>query len=466
MSFLTDNFLLHSPMAERLYHGYAKEQKIYDYHCHLPPADIASNKQFRDLADIWLAGDHYKWRGMRTLGIAERLITGDASPREKFQAYAEAVPQFVGNPLYHWTHLELKRPFGITTLLNGDRAESVWQEANRLLATPEFTTRGILQQMNVDMVGTTDDPIDDLAHHAAIAADSSFAIAVRPSWRPDKALKLEQAGFLDYLEKLQAVSGVEIRRFSDLQQALEKRLQHFAAHGCLASDHGLEILRHAEVPAESVLDGIFQKRLNNQSVTETEIAQYQSALLIWLGQQYHRLGWVMQYHIGPIRNNSSRMFAKLGVDSGYDSIGDRPIADNLAALLNQMDKTDELPKTVLYTINPRDNALLATMCGNFQQEGVRGKVQFGSGWWFNDQKAGMEEQLMTHAQMGILSVFIGMLTDSRSFLSFTRHEYFRRILCNMFGNWVEQGELPADEKLLGEIIANICFHNAKRYFEN
>lgn len=466
MSFLTDNFLLHSPMAERLYHGYAKEQKIYDYHCHLPPADIASNKQFRDLADIWLAGDHYKWRGMRTLGIAERLITGDTSPREKFQAYAEAVPQFVGNPLYHWTHLELKRPFGITTLLNGDSAESVWQEANRLLATPEFTTRGILQQMNVDMVGTTDDPIDDLAHHAAIAADKSFAIAVRPSWRPDKALKLEQAGFLDYLEKLQAVSGVEIRRFSDLQQALEKRLQHFAAHGCLASDHGLEILRYAEVPAESVLDGILQKRLNNQSLTETEIAQYQSALLIWLGQQYHRLGWVMQYHIGPIRNNSSRMFAKLGVDSGYDSIGDRPIADNLAALLNQMDKTDELPKTVLYTINPRDNALLATMCGNFQQEGVRGKVQFGSGWWFNDQKAGMEEQLVTHAQMGILSVFIGMLTDSRSFLSFTRHEYFRRILCNMFGNWVEQGELPADEKLLGEIIANICFHNAKRYFEN
>lgn len=466
MTFLSDNFLLHSPMAERLYHEHAKDQPIYDYHCHLPPADIAADKQFRDLADIWLAGDHYKWRGMRTLGIAERLITGDAAAREKFQAYAEAVPQFVGNPLYHWTHLELKRPFGITTLLNGDSAEDIWQEANRLLATPEFSARGILQQMNVHMVGTTDDPIDDLAHHAAIAADSSFKIRVRPSWRPDKILKIEQSGFLDYLAQLQKVCGTEIRRFSDIQETLAQRLQHFAAHGCLASDHGLEILRYAELPAEHILDEILQKRLNKQSLSENDIAQYQSALLVWLGQQYHRLGWVMQLHIGPIRNNSGRMFAKLGVDSGYDSIGDRPIADNLAALLNAMDSSDQLPKTILYTINPRDNALLATMCGNFQEEGIRGKVQFGSGWWFNDQKAGMEEQLMTHAQMGILSVFVGMLTDSRSFLSFTRHEYFRRILCNMFGNWVTQGELPADEKLLGEIIRNICFYNAKQYFEN
>lgn len=465
MSFLSDNFLLHSPMAERLYHDYAKDQPIYDYHCHLPPADIASNKQFRDLAEIWLAGDHYKWRAMRTLGIAERLITGDASPREKFQVYAEAVPQFVGNPLYHWTHLELKRPFGITTLLNGDSAEDIWQSANALLAQPEFSTRGILQQMNVHMVGTTDDPIDDLSHHATIAADSNFAIKVRPSWRPDKILKIELAGFTNYLTQLENVCGCEIRSFSALQQALSARLEHFAKHGCLASDHGLEILRYADIPSETVLNETLRKRLANEALNELEIAQFQSALLIWLGQQYHRLGWAMQLHIGPIRNNSARMFAQLGVDSGYDSIGDRLIADNLAALLNAMDKTDQLPKTILYTINPRDNALLATMCGNFQQEGIRGKVQFGSGWWFNDQKAGMEEQLMTHAQMGILSVFIGMLTDSRSFLSFTRHEYFRRILCNLFGNWVQNGELPADEKLLGEIVSNICFHNAKRYFE-
>lgn len=464
MTFLTDNFLLHSKTAEILYHDYAKDQPIFDYHCHLPPADIARNTQFRDLADIWLAGDHYKWRGMRTLGIAERLITGDAAPREKFQAYAEAVPHFIGNPLYHWTHLELKRPFGITTLLNGETAESVWQEANAKLTTPEFRARGILEQMKVRMVGTTDDPIDSLEHHAAIAADKSFAIAIRPSFRPDKAIKLEHPDYLDYLAKLEAASDTAIARFADLTAALQKRLDHFAAHGCVASDHGLEILRYAPVPDEKILDAILTKRLSGKTPDEAETAQFQTALLVFLGREYHRRNWVMQLHIGPIRNNSSRMFARLGADSGYDSIGDRPIADNLAALLNALDATDELPKTILYTINPRDNALLATMTGNFQQEGVRGKVQFGSGWWFNDQKDGMIEQLTTHAQMGILSVFVGMLTDSRSFLSYTRHEYFRRILCNLIGQWVEAGEAPRDMALLGQMVQNICYGNAARYF--
>lgn len=464
MTFLTDDFLLHSDTARELYHGYAKDQPIFDYHCHLPPADIAKNTQFRDLADIWLAGDHYKWRGMRTLGIAERLITGDASPREKFQAYAEAVPHFIGNPLYHWTHLELKRPFGITTLLNGKTAEHVWHAANEKLAQPEFRARGILEQMNVKMVGTTDDPIDSLEHHAAIAADRTFAINIRPSFRPDKAIKIEHPDYLEYLGKLEAASDTAIARFADLQQALGKRLDHFAAHGCVASDHGLEILRYAPLADEQTLDAILAKRLSGKALEETEIAQFQTALLVWFGREYHRRGWVMQLHIGPIRNNNARMFRQLGADSGFDSIGDRPIADNLAALLNAMDKSDQLPKTILYTINPRDNALLATMTGNFQQEGVRGKVQYGSGWWFNDQKDGMIEQLKTHAQMGILSVFVGMLTDSRSFLSYTRHEYFRRILCNLIGQWVEDGEAPRDMAILGQMVTNICYGNAERYF--
>ncbi|MDO4642998.1 MAG: glucuronate isomerase [Cardiobacteriaceae bacterium] len=466
MTFLTDDFLLHSDSARTLYHDYAKNQPIFDYHCHLPPADIAANRQFADLSAIWLEGDHYKWRGLRTLGIAERLITGDATPREKFQTYAEAVPRFIGNPLYHWTHLELKRPFGITTLVNGESAESIWNEANARLAEPEFRARGILKQMNVKMVGTTDDPCDNLEHHAAIAADKTFDIKIRPSFRPDKAIKLEHPDYPAYLTRLESASGISIHRFHDLTNALSKRLDHFAAHGCIASDHGLEILRYAPVPNESTLDNILSHRINGIQPNEKEIAQFQTALLIWLGMEYAKRHWVMQLHIGPIRNNNSRMYNRLGPDSGYDSIGDHPIADNLSALLDAMDEKDKLPKTILYTINPRDNALLATMCGNFQAEGIRGKVQYGSGWWFNDQKDGMIEQLTTHAQMGILSTFVGMLTDSRSFLSYTRHEYFRRILCNLIGKWVEKGEAPRDLPLLGAMVENICYHNAAHYFDS
>lgn len=463
MSFLTNDFLLHNDTACLLYHEHAKNQPIYDYHCHLPPAVIASNDNFRDLSHIWLEGDHYKWRGMRTLGIAEHLITGTATPREKFQAYAEAVPHFLGNPLYHWTHLELRRPFGINTLVNGDSAETIWQQTNALLATPEFTPRGILKQMNVRMVGTTDDPIDSLAHHASIAADEDFDIAIRPSFRPDKILKIDQHGYRDYLEQLG--NRRTLSTFADITDALKTRLDHFNAHGCLSADHGIEILRYAPPPSESTLNAIIHKRLNNEILSENEIAQYQTALLIWLAYEYHQRGWVMQLHIGAIRNNNTRCYHKLGADSGFDSIGDRPIADNLAHLLDDMDKTDQLPKTILYTLNPRDNAVLATMCGNYQAEGIRGKVQFGSGWWFNDQKDGMIAQLTTLAQMGILSVFVGMLTDSRSFLSYTRHEYFRRILCNLIGTWAEEGELPKDRALLGQLIENICYHNAKHFFE-
>lgn len=461
MTFLTDDFLLHNNTARYLYHDHAKHQPIYDYHCHLSPETIAKNNHFRDLSHIWLEGDHYKWRAMRTLGIAERLITGNASPREKFQAYAEAVPHFLGNPLYHWTHLELRRPFGIDNqLLNGETAETIWQQTHALLATEAFTPRGILKQMNVCMVGTTDDPIDTLEHHATIAADSHFDIAIRPSFRPDKILKIDLDDYPEYLAQLS--NG---NTFADIIDALKNRLDHFDAHGCLSADHGIENLRYATPPTETTLNQTIAKRLRGDTLTETEIAQYQTTLLTWLASEYQRRGWVMQLHIGAIRNNNTRAYRTLGADSGFDSIGDHLIANNLAALLNGMEQTDQLPKTILYTLNPRDNAVLATMCGNYQAEGIRGKVQFGSGWWFNDQKDGMIAQLTTHAQMGILSVFVGMLTDSRSFLSYTRHEYFRRILCNLVGTWVEQGELPNDDKLLSHFIKRICYDNAKAFFE-
>ena len=465
MRFLDENFLLHSDTAKRLYHDHAKDQPIFDYHCHLSPKEIAENRRFCDLSAIWLEGDHYKWRAMRTLGISEHLISGDAAPREKFQAFAEAVPRLLGNPLYHWTHLELRRPFGIDdTVLDADTAQSVWERANACLRQPSFRARGILEQMNVRMIGTTDDPCDDLRYHRAIAADTDFSVKVTPTFRPDRALGIEDADFPAYLTRLEAASGIAIQRFSDLLDALDKRLAHFAAHGCMAADHGIEILRYADTADEKILDLILSKRFDKHRPQESDIAKFQSALLIWLGEQYHRRGWVMQLHIGALRNTNTRRFRALGPDSGFDSIGDRPLAAPLAALLDAMDRNDTLPKTILYHIDACTNPVLATMCGNFQQEGRSGKIQFGSGWWFNDQKDGMIAQLTTHAQMGVLSVFVGMLTDSRSFLSFTRHEYFRRILCNLIGDWVQKGEAPKDMALLGQMVRNICFANAERYF--
>lgn len=465
--FMDDSFLLHSDAAVRLYFDCAEPQPIYDFHCHLSPKEIADNRSFQNLAEIWLAGDHYKWRALRTAGVDEQLITGSASDYEKYMAWAKTVPLTLGNPLYHWTHLELRRPFGIKdTLLNGQTADHIWHLANEQLAQPEFSTRGILGQMNVKSVGTTDDPIDSLEAHKRIADDASFDVKVTPSWRPDRAFKIELAGFTEYLQKLGGVTNIEITTFDQLQSALKLRLDHFDAHGCEASDHGIEVLRYADIPAESTLNDIFAKRLNNQLLSELEIAQFSTALLVWLGQEYHKRQWVMQLHIGPIRNNNQRMFAKLGPDAGFDSMGDHMIAEPLSKLLNALDCTDELPKTILYCINPKDNEVLATMMGNFQGSGTPGKIQFGSGWWFNDQKDGMERQLMQLSQMGLLSQFVGMLTDSRSFLSFTRHEYFRRILCNMLGQWMKDGEIPHDFELVGEMVRNICYHNASRYFSH
>lgn len=465
-TFLDNDFLLQSQVACELYHNYASKQPIYDYHCHLNPADVANNRKFNNLTEIWLAGDHYKWRGMRAAGVSENLITGkDSSDYDKFKAWAKTVPQTLGNPLYHWTHLELRRPFGITnTQLNPETADAIWHQCNELLSTDEFSARGIMQQMNVKMVGTTDDPIDSLEHHKAIAADNNFDIEVAPSWRPDRAFKIELPTFADYITRLGVAADVEINSFDALLNALDKRLQHFAAHGCRAADHGIETVRFEVIPSEMVLNQILVKGINGEALTEKEIGQFSTAVQVWLGKQYSKLGWVMQLHMGAQRNNNTRMFKLLGADSGFDSIGDQNFAYPLARLLDEMDKTNELPQTILYCLNPRDNEMLATMIGNFQGGGVAGKIQFGSGWWFNDQKDGMERQMQQLAQLGLLSQFVGMLTDSRSLLSYTRHEYFRRILCNLIGNWVENGEAPNDIKLLGTMVENICFNNAKNYF--
>lgn len=463
--FLGEDFLLGNKTAQQLYHEFAAPQPIFDYHCHLDPAEIANDRQFENLTQIWLAGDHYKWRAMRTAGVDEALITGSALDFDKFKAWAATVPQTIGNPLYHWTHLELKRPFGVTNkLLGPDTAEEIWHECNEMLQTPAFSAGGIMRQMNVVMSGTTDDPIDTLEHHKAIADNASIEIDVLPSWRPDKIFKIEHDGFARYIEKLGQSANVDITDFDALLTALDIRLEHFNAHGCRASDHGMDVVCYAPIPSDAELTNILVRRLAGGVLTETEIAQFSTAVLVWLGKRYAELGWVMQYHIGAQRNNNSRMFGLLGADTGYDSIADRPYAHELAHLLDAMDASDALPKTILYCLNPTDNEMIATMVGNFQGGGIAGKVQFGSGWWFNDQKDGMERQLQQLSQLGLLSQFVGMLTDSRSFLSYPRHEYFRRILCNMIGSWVENGEAPHDMELLGNMVENICYKNAKRYF--
>lgn len=464
--FMCEDFLLSNDIARTLYHDYAKDQPIFDYHCHLSPKEIAENRQFKDLAEIWLEGDHYKWRAMRTAGIDEHLITGDASHLEKYQAWAKTVPLCIGNPIYHWTHLELRRPFGIkNTLFNPQNAEKIWFQCNEMLQQPEFSARGIMQQMNVKLSGTTDDPIDSLEYHKKIIEDPTFDIDVVPSWRPDKIFKIELPHFNQYIQQLSEVSDIEITSFATLKQAILKRLDHFDIHGCKSADHGIEIVRFAKIPDEKDLDIILQNRLADRSLSELQIAQFSTAILVWMATEYHRRNWVMQMHIGALRNNNSRMFQLLGADSGFDSIADRCYAEALSLLLDTIDQTDQLPKTILYCLNPRDNEMIASMIGNFQTGGIAGKIQFGSGWWFNDQKDGMERQLQQLSQLGLLSQFVGMLTDSRSFLSYTRHEYFRRILCEMIGQWVVKGEVPNDLSLLGNMVTNICYHNAKNYFK-
>lgn len=464
--FFDENFLLLTDAAQRLYFDYAEKEPIYDFHCHLSPNVIAENKPFRNLAGIWLDGDHYKWRVLRTAGVDEHFITGNATDYEKYFTWSKVVSLAFGNPVYHWTHLELRRPFGLNNVVfNEKSADYIWDYCNERLACSSFFPKGILKQMNVKLVGTTDDPIDDLCAHEQIAADTDCDTHVIPTWRPDPVLKIDLPGFTNYIRQLSKVADIEIISFDTLKQALFKRLDHFQAHDCKAADHGMERVRFEAIPAEREIDAIISKRLSGQELSELEIGQFSTALFVWLGQEYYRRGWVLQMHIGALRNNNQRMFQRLGADTGFDSIADRVFAEPLSKLLNSLDITETLPRTILYCLNPRDNEMVASMIGNFQGGGIPGKIQFGSGWWFNDQKDGMERQLMQLSQLGLLSQFIGMLTDSRSFLSYTRHEYFRRILCNMVGSWMDKGEIPADFASVGSMIKNICYHNAKGYFE-
>ncbi|MGQ8337926.1 glucuronate isomerase [Sunxiuqinia sp. A32] len=461
--FMDENFLLQTETAQKLYHEHAAKMPIFDYHCHLSPKEIAEDKQFENLAQIWLAGDHYKWRAMRTNGVEEQFCTGDASDWEKFEKWAETVPGAIRNPLYHWTHLELKKFFGIDKLLCPETAKEIWDECNAKLNTKEYSCRNIIRMANVHTICTTDDPIDSLEYHQAIKADG-FEVNVLPAWRPDKATMVDRPEFWnDYIDQLANVSNVEIDSFDALMVAIEKRHQFFHDNGCRLSDHGLETA-YAEDYTMTEINSIFDKVREMNGLTEKEILKFRSCMLYEFGIMDHAKGWTQQYHFGVIRNNSTRLFSKLGPDTGFDSIGDFPIAQPLAKFLDRLDLENKLAKTILYNINPSDNEIYATMLGNFQDGSVPGKMQFGSGWWFLDQKDGMEKQMNALSNLGLLSRFIGMLTDSRSFLSYTRHEYFRRTLCNLIGNDVENGEIPNDMNLLGEMVENICFNNAKEYF--
>ncbi|MEL6718131.1 MAG: glucuronate isomerase [Bacteroidota bacterium] len=460
--FLDENFLLENKMAEILYHEYAAKQPIIDYHNHLPPDQIANNKQFSNITEIWLYGDHYKWRAMRTLGVDEKYITGDASDKEKFLKWAETVPYTLRNPLYHWTHLELKRYFGVDELLSSKTAEKIYDQCTAQLQLPEYTTQGLLAKMNVDVVCSTDDPIDNLEFHQ-VHAKSGAEIQMYPAFRPDKAILIGSENFVPYVHKLGEAVDTTIASYTDLVEALQKRVNYFHENGCRLSDHGLNKVFSTSVTAKELQD-IFNKRMQGDSLSEAECQQFMSGIMEALGQMYAEKGWVMQLHLGALRNNSDRMMRILGPDTGFDSIGDYAQATDLAAFLNRLDTLDKLPKTIIYNLNPSDNEVMASMIGNFNDGSVKGKMQFGSGWWFLDQKDGMEKQMNALSNLGLLSCFVGMLTDSRSFLSFPRHEYFRRILCNLIGKDVHNGELPKDEKWLGQIVEDICYNNAKHYF--
>ena len=462
-SFLDENFLLHSKTAQRLYHEFAKHMPIIDYHNHLPPVEIAQDKQFENMTQVWLYGDHYKWRAMRTNGIPEAYSTGDKPDWEKFEKWAATVPYTLRNPLYHWTHLELQRYFDIHDVLSEKNARDVYEACTAKLQLPEYSVRNLLRRMNVEAVCTTDDPLDSLEHHQKIKQDG-FEIKVLPAYRPDKAMQVENVeAVAAYIQKLEAVTNTSIQNYQDYLTALKLRHDYFAANGCKVSDHGLEQM-YAEDYTDAEIQQIFSKIKSKQELSLKEVVQFKSAMLFEFALWDHEKGWVQQYHLGALRNNNPRMLRQLGPDTGWDSIGDFRQAQALSKFLARLDSEDRLAKTILYNLNPADNELMATMVGNFNDGSVPGKIQFGSGWWFLDQKDGMIKQMNALSNMGLLSRFVGMLTDSRSFLSFPRHEYFRRILCNLFGEDVENGELPADMELLGKLVQDICYYNAKNYF--
>ncbi|MBM7601804.1 glucuronate isomerase [Virgibacillus halotolerans] len=461
-TFITDDFLLYNETAKELYHQTAKHLPIIDYHNHLDQVAILEDTNYKNLAEIWLAGDHYKWRAMRANGISEEYITGDKSDYEKFLAWAKTVPNTFGNPLYHWTHLELLNYFGIDDVLNEETAPAIWEEANKKLNSPEWSIRSLLKKDKVEFLGTTDDPADDLATHIALAKEG-YETKVSPSFRPDNGLSIEKDGFLPWLEKLGKAADTAIESYDEFLQALAKRVDYFDEHGCRSSDHGISVLFYEQATKEEVAT-VFRKRLNGETLSAKEIDQYKTFTLVSLGEFYADKGWVMQLHLSPLRNNNTRMFNKIGPDSGFDSIGDLPIADKLSGLLDAMEEKNKLPKTILYSLNSNDYHVLASMAGNYQDDEIPGKVQFGTAWWFNDTIDGMEDQMKILANVGLISNFVGMLTDSRSFLSFSRHEYFRRILCNLLGTWVEEGKVPKDMALLEKYVRGICYENAKRYF--
>lgn len=462
-SFMDENFLLTNPTAERLYHDYAKDMPIFDYHCHLSPKEIAENKKYRNITEIWLAGDHYKWRAMRANGIEEKYITGEASDKDKFLKWAETMPACIGNPLYHWTHMELRRYFGIDALLGPDTAEEIWEECNRLLQTDEFRARAFIERSNVRGLCTTDDPLHSLVHHQALAQDKDFSVKVYPAFRPDKGLNIDHPGFVEWVNELEVIVGGEVKTFGDFKEALRQRIEFFHSMGCRLSDHGLDPIVYRE-GSEADAAWVLQKAMRNEELTRAEVETFKTQVLLFLGQEYATRGWVMQLHLSAIRNNSARMYQLLGPDTGFDSMDDRVYGRALVAFLSKLDETNQVPKTILYSLNPIDNDLLATIAGSFQGGGVPGKMQLGSGWWYNDQKDGMIRQMVALANIGLLSRFVGMLTDSRSFLSYTRHEYFRRILCDLLGTWVENGEAPNDMELMGGMVRDICFNNARDYF--
>ena len=464
MTFIHEDFLLGTKTARRLYHQYAEAEPIFDYHCHIPPRDIAENRQFNNLFEIWLEGDHYKWRALRSNGIAEEFVTGGASPHDKFLAWARTVPQTLRNPLYHWTHIELKRYFGITDLLNEKSAEKIWKNANEKLATPALTTQGILKKFKVKVVCTTDDPVDNLGYHRAFAAQD-HPTTMLPAFRPDKALTVNApAVFNKWVGQLSAAANIDINNFDAFLTALKKRHDFFHTQGCRLSDHGMNHC-FADFCSDKTAAEIFDRARKGVTASAQEYSQFATFLMLFFGRLDAKRGWTKQLHLGALRSNNTRLLKKLGPDTGFDSIGDFPQAQTLAAYLDRLDLENSLPKTIIYNLNPADNYVFASMIGNFQDGTIPGKIQFGSGWWFLDQKEGMEWQINALSNLGLLSRFIGMITDSRSFMSYCRHEYFRRTLCNLIGRDIENGEIPNDEKLVGTMIRNICYANAKNLLD-
>ena len=459
--FMDADFLLHTPFSRKLYHNYAEKMPILDYHCHIDPREIAEDRHYDNITQLWLGGDHYKWRQMRSNGIDERYITGDASDYEKFVEWSKTLEKAIGNPLYHWSHLELQRYFGYHGILSEKTAPAVWKLCNEQLQT--LSVRQIIAKSGVTLICTTDDPADTLEWHEQLACDQTFQVQVLPAWRPDQAMHIERSSYLTYLDKLSRCSGISVHDYASLLSALHNRLDYFGSHGCMISDHALEYIMYAPSSRESIAR-IFDKRMRGESLSAQDILLYKTAFLQDMSAEYRQRGWVMQLHYGCKRDNNSAAWKALGPDTGYDCIGDTAPASQTADFLDSLAEKGNLPKTILYSLNPGDTAANASIIGCFQNSDAIGKLQLGAAWWFNDHKAGMTEQLTTLADLGLLGNFIGMLTDSRSFLSYTRHEYFRRILCNLIGDWVENGEVPNDESALGELIKNISYNNAIRYF--